>query len=219
MKNPLKEIKITQPFGVNPEMYKVYGMKGHNGLDFAAPINTEVYAAIDGHATSKQDKNGYGNHIIQINKEYAVCYAHLFESKVPQGAFVKTGQLIGYTGNTGNSTGPHLHFGVRELDPEGNIEDYNNGFWGWKDPIPYFEPEAEAKLLIARIYNQFSGQILKPKAALVIIPDDHGKVYLIKNGQKHEAKGKEKIIEAILGVVSMGVSKSDISKIPEGKIL
>ena len=219
MKNPLKEINITQAFGANPDKYKVYGMKGHNGLDFRASIGTPVFAAHDGEIKTKVDDTGYGKHAIVANKEFVTCYAHLERfAAVPQSK-VQAGDLIGFTGNTGNSTGPHLHFGVRELDMEGNIRDYDNGYWGWKNPIPYFEPEAEANSLIGRIFSIFKQQQIEPKAALAIIPDDHGRVYLIKNGEKREAKDTGKIIEAILAVNSVGISQSDISKIKTGRNL
>lgn len=217
MKNPLKQIKITQLFGANPDMYKRYGMKGHNGLDFRATVGTPVYAAHDGALDNIDTSSGYGKHILIKNKEYVTCYAHLSNFKEQTNPNVITGDLIGYTGNTGNSTGPHLHFGVRQLDINGNIKDYDNGYWGWQNPLPYFEPEAEAKSLINRIFNIFSAHIAKPKGALAIIPDDHGKLYLIINGEKHEAVGKDKIIEAMLVLLAVGVSKSDISKIPTGE--
>lgn len=216
MKKPLKDITITQHFGERPEYYKKYGMKGHNGLDFRAAEGTSVFAAIDGKIEIVRDTQGYGLHILQKNKEYAVIYAHLSEIAAPQDGTVKAGTLIGFTGNTGESTGPHLHFGVRILDQVGNIENYNNGFWGWVNPIPLLGPEEEARGILERIFELFKVKCQQPSTALVIVPDDYGKVYLIKGNEKREAVGKEKIIEAILATLSIGVSKSDISKITSG---
>ena len=216
MKKPLKHIRITQHFGENHAMYKVYGMKGHNGLDFGAETDTEVYATIDGEIDNIPDKSGYGMHVVQVNNEYAVIYAHLSKFEAPQGSEVNAGTLIGRIGMTGNTTGPHLHFGVRILDKEGNIENYDNGYWGWVDPIPLLEPEEEAKSILNKIFELFKVRCSNPAAALIIIPDDYGRVYLVKNNEKRLAEGKDKIIEAILATLSVGVSKSDASKIRTG---
>jgi len=87
----------------------------HGGMDFTAETGTEVYATGDGRVVKRQsDAWGYGNHII-INHGhgYTTVYAHLSRFAVSNGAKVKRGQLIGYVGSTGRSTGPHLHYEVR----------------------------------------------------------------------------------------------------------
>ena len=89
--------------------------KPHFGLDFVAPRGTKIYTTGNGIVTlSKYSRKGYGNEII-INHSfgYSTRYAHLDEIYVKEGEKVKRGQLIGTLGNTGRSTGPHLHYEIR----------------------------------------------------------------------------------------------------------
>ena len=87
----------------------------HGGMDFTAETGTEVYATGDGRVVKRQsDAWGYGNHlIVNHGHGYTTVYAHLSRFAVSNGAKVKRGQLIGYVGSTGRSTGPHLHYEVR----------------------------------------------------------------------------------------------------------
>jgi len=90
----------------------------HGGMDFTAEVGTEVYATGDGVvAKLLSERWSYGNHII-INHGYGytTVYAHLSRFAVKPGTKVKRGQLIGYVGSTGRSTGPHLHYEVRKND-------------------------------------------------------------------------------------------------------
>lgn len=97
----------TDPF------YKI--KKFHEGLDFSAPVGTEVYASGDGVVTRiERLRGGYGNYvIIDHGFSYETLYAHLSKFEVKRGQKVKRGQVIGYVGNTGKSTAPHLHYEVR----------------------------------------------------------------------------------------------------------
>ena len=93
----------------------VYGtVKMHEGMDFACDVGTPVYATGDGKVTSAKWHSGYGN-VIEISHGfgYTTRYAHLSGFKISAGQDVKRGDLIGYAGNTGKSTGPHLHYEVR----------------------------------------------------------------------------------------------------------
>lgn len=109
--------RITQHFG---EISNLYRGKGHNGLDVGVPVGTPVYAAADGTvmAADNNDQSGwrkyqYGKHIlIRHADNLATLYGHLSRYIVSPGQAVVKGQLIGYSGNTGYSTGAHLHFGV-----------------------------------------------------------------------------------------------------------
>jgi len=109
--------RITQHQG---EVSYLYRGKPHNGLDIGAPLGTPVYAADDGvvEAVDNNDKNFYRKYqygkyvLIKHNNNLATLYAHLSRYTVGKGANVRKGDLIGYSGNTGYSTGPHLHFGV-----------------------------------------------------------------------------------------------------------
>lgn len=87
----------------------------HEGLDFSAPIGTEVYATGDGVVTIAQSSTiGYGRHIkIDHGFGYVTVYAHMDKFNAKQGQKVKRGDVIGFVGNSGKSTGPHLHYEVR----------------------------------------------------------------------------------------------------------
>ncbi|MBI4993625.1 peptidoglycan DD-metalloendopeptidase family protein [Candidatus Wolfebacteria bacterium] len=120
---PIKLIKdggigrITQHQG---EVSYLYKGKPHNGLDIGAPIGTPVYAAEDGkvEAVDNNDRSyyrkyQYGKYVfIKHNNNMSTLYAHLSKQVARVGDIVKRGDLIGYSGNTGYSTGAHLHFGV-----------------------------------------------------------------------------------------------------------
>ncbi|MAQ32253.1 MAG: peptidase M23 [Flavobacteriales bacterium] len=91
--------------------------KFHYGMDFAAPIGTPVYATGDGFVEKikkSRSKKDYGNYIlIDHGYDYQSFYAHLDKILISKGKKVKRGDLIGYVGNTGKSTAPHLHYEVR----------------------------------------------------------------------------------------------------------
>lgn len=119
---PLSKINITQYFG-NTDFAKshaaVYNGKGHNGIDLAASVGTPILAAADGTVTGIGDTDktcpnaSYGKWVlIKHNNGLATLYAHLSLIGVSEGQSVKRGQTISYSGNTGYSTGPHLHFTV-----------------------------------------------------------------------------------------------------------
>lgn len=114
--------RIASGFGyrIDP-IYKT--MKLHAGLDFAAPQGTPIYATADGTVTTAGNTgNGYGNHVV-INHGYGyeTLYGHMVKVKVRSGEKVKRGQVIGWVGSTGKSTGPHCHYEVhkngQKLDP------------------------------------------------------------------------------------------------------
>lgn len=139
--------RVSQLFGKRPDVYSKFGMKGHNGLDYGIPTGTPIYAATDG-VVKVMDSGvgGYGLHIKQRNP-YKACecvYGHLSKMNVSSGARVNMGDLIGWSGNTGFSSGPHLHFGYRFLKPSKNddvftwsVLEYDNGFYGYIDPIDF----------------------------------------------------------------------------------
>lgn len=87
---------------------------GHHGLDYGVPVGTPIRTSIPGKVTyAGWNNQGYGNLVIVENGPYQTYYAHLSEIPVSVGDTVSTGQVIGLSGNTGNSTGPHLHYEVR----------------------------------------------------------------------------------------------------------
>jgi murein DD-endopeptidase MepM/ murein hydrolase activator NlpD len=93
-------------------IYKTYKM--HTGIDFTAPTGTPIYATGNGRVVAPTDGgHGYGNHVvIDHGYGYKSLYGHMYKSKVRIGQRVKRGELIGYVGNTGLSSGPHLHYEV-----------------------------------------------------------------------------------------------------------
>lgn len=114
--------RVASGFGfrIDP-VYKT--VKMHAGLDFAAPQGTPIYATANGTISlSGNTGNGYGNHVI-INHGYGyeTLYGHMVRVKLRPGQRVKRGEIIGWVGSTGKSTGPHLHYEVhkngRALDP------------------------------------------------------------------------------------------------------
>lgn len=114
--------RIASGFGyrIDP-IYKT--VKLHAGLDFAAPQGTPIYATADGVVkTSGFSDGGYGNYVV-INHGYGyeTLYGHMVRIKARRGQRVKRGEIVGYVGTTGKSTGPHLHYEVhkngQKLDP------------------------------------------------------------------------------------------------------
>lgn len=96
----------------------------HKGVDFATPVGTPVQAVFSGSVhragweNDKDPKHGFGLRVMQRVKiddeEYWIFYAHLNEVKVKEGDAIEVGQIVGMSGNTGRSTGPHLHVGCRK---------------------------------------------------------------------------------------------------------
>ena len=95
---------------------------GHNGLDFGVPVGTDVQATMGGKVIyAGWNNQGYGNLVIVENGPYRTYFAHLSQIPVKMGETVSAGSVVGISGNTGNSTGPHLHYEVRRdqavIDP------------------------------------------------------------------------------------------------------
>lgn len=137
---PLVNGIVTQGFGENPHLYKQFGLPGHNGIDFYVPIGTPVRAAADGKVIAVgDDPQGYGLYVKIQHNNFQTLYAHLSINRaVMIGQMVKTGDVIGLSGSTGYSTGPHLHFELRT--PATPIPGFKSGA---RDPAPYLE-EANA---------------------------------------------------------------------------
>lgn len=107
--------RIASHFGYRTDpFYKI--KKFHEGIDFTAPVGTEVHATGDGVVVSvERSRVGFGNHIvIDHDFNYQTLYAHLSKFNVRRGEKVRRGQVIGFVGNTGRSTAPHLHYEVHK---------------------------------------------------------------------------------------------------------
>ena len=123
LRTPVDGARVSSRFGMRKHPILGYS-KMHRGVDFAAPSGTPIYAAGDG-TIEKIGRNGtYGKYIrIKHNGKLQTAYAHMrrFARGLKRGQFVEQGQVIGYVGSTGRSTGPHLHYeiliGGQQVDP------------------------------------------------------------------------------------------------------
>jgi len=114
MKTPIDGAKLSSSFGMRKHPILGYN-KLHKGVDFAAPKGTPIFAAGNGTIDFVGRNGGYGKYIlIRHNSSYKTAYAHLnnFSKNIYKGARVNQGDIIGYVGTTGKSTGPHLHYEV-----------------------------------------------------------------------------------------------------------
>lgn len=159
---PVSPVSINQPFGNVMAVYTAMGLKGHNGIDFMTYHGQPIYAAHDGDAYWESDGASGMGVVICSNQTYdyngqqvklKTIYWHMcdpvkepkFKSPIYSNDIipVKRGDLIGYSDNTGISTGDHLHFGLKpgyagEPDALFMKLEPNNGYNGAIDPKPYF---------------------------------------------------------------------------------
>lgn len=135
MRKPLNHIRITSHF-TNRRFHPVLKRwKAHLGTDFGARRGTPILAAAEGKVIFSGWKGGYGKVIkIQHKDKYVTLYAHQSRLKAKKGQYVSAGQIIGFVGSTGRSTGPHLHFGVykngRAINPMRMVKFSTGGLTG-----------------------------------------------------------------------------------------
>lgn len=152
---PLSQVYITSRFSQarkHPVLKKV--IRHHFGIDLRARVGTTVRSAGSGKVVSAGNKGGYGK-AIEISHEGGLrtLYAHLssIDKKIKVGSYVKQGQIIGKSGNTGISSGPHLHFGLyknnRPLNPLGSIKTTRSELKG-KDKATYLVYAQKQKALL-----------------------------------------------------------------------
>jgi murein DD-endopeptidase MepM/ murein hydrolase activator NlpD len=111
MGSPIVGGKITTPYGKKGKMWS----KGyHTGVDYACKVGTDIVAVADGKIENATWGASYGTQLVQKVQGGWVIYAHLSKNLVKAGDVVKKGQHIAESGNTGNSSGPHLHFEMRD---------------------------------------------------------------------------------------------------------
>jgi murein DD-endopeptidase MepM/ murein hydrolase activator NlpD len=127
MRTPVDGARISSGYGLRRHPVLGYS-KMHKGVDFAAPTGTPIYAAADGVVERVGPWGAYGNYMrIRHDGKYATAYAHIsrFAKGMKNGKRVKQGQIIAYVGNTGRSTGPHLHYEVlvsgKQINPNSVI--------------------------------------------------------------------------------------------------
>jgi murein DD-endopeptidase MepM/ murein hydrolase activator NlpD len=137
---PKNNNNISQYFGENGNIYSRFGLRGHNGLDFAVPKGTKILAMVDGYVwRTGKDKDGYGIYVGTFtdlgNRKMDIVYAHMEKANVVLNQKFKAGDVLGFVDSTGFSTGNHLHLGIRFWQNNA-IVNYNNGFLGYLDPYP-----------------------------------------------------------------------------------
>jgi murein DD-endopeptidase MepM/ murein hydrolase activator NlpD len=133
-----KSFPMRQAWGTNPDFYKQFKydgvlLRGHNGLDFGIPVGAAMLAVDDGEVIRADfDPGGFGNFVLMDHGWGESLYAHLDRVDVRVKQLVLEGEQVGLSGNTGISTGPHLHFSIR-------IHPYErrDGWGGFCDPTPF----------------------------------------------------------------------------------
>jgi len=110
---PVDGVKLTSDYGMRWHPF-LGGRRQHKGVDLAAPIGTPIHAAADGMVERADWFSGYGLYVaIEHGGEIETRYGHMSRLNVAAGQMVHKGDIIGYVGTTGRSTGPHLHYEVR----------------------------------------------------------------------------------------------------------
>ena len=128
---PIRGAPVTSLFGMrfHPILHIT---RLHAGIDFGAPVGSQVRASADGVVDSAGEARGYGSRVVLKHGGYETTYNHLSEIRVAVGAKVRQGEIIALSGNSGLSTGPHLHFEYRvNGDPQ--------------DPMPHMGKEVQAR--------------------------------------------------------------------------
>lgn len=143
---PLEGARLTSEYGMRTHPV-LGGRRKHKGIDLAAPTGTPVYATADGMVGRAEWFSSYGLFVeIDHGAGLDTRYAHMSRLAVAEGEWVKKGDIIGYVGSTGRSTGPHLHYEVRIAGVAVN-------------PIPYMvESPVQQRLAELEMASQEGGQ-------------------------------------------------------------
>jgi murein DD-endopeptidase MepM/ murein hydrolase activator NlpD len=154
---PLNSRRITSKFGyrIHP-IYK--NRRFHHGVDFGGKIGMPIKATADGIVEFADFDKGYGNLVVlSHNYGFKTAYGHMLKNlKVKKGDFVKKGDLIGYLGNTGLSTGPHLHYEVKYIKNVLNPIDFLNFDIKHFDSLFYAQDRVAWDSLVRAIMNDYS---------------------------------------------------------------
>jgi murein DD-endopeptidase MepM/ murein hydrolase activator NlpD len=101
----------------------------HTGVDFPATQGTPVYTTVAGKVVWADENGPWGNLVVVENNGYQIYLAHLETISVSEGQILQYGETVGEVGSTGNSTGPHLHYGIKRRTEGGQV---------WLDPVAFF---------------------------------------------------------------------------------
>jgi murein DD-endopeptidase MepM/ murein hydrolase activator NlpD len=158
MGKPLNHVRITSSFTYRRYHPILHRYKAHLGTDFGARRGTPIIAVADGKVIFSGRMGGYGNVIkIEHKDGYVTLYAHQSRLKAKKDDIVEKGQVIGFVGSTGRSTGPHLHFGLykngRAIDPMTLVEFSSKGLLG-KNRDVFFKRKIRYKEIINKIFYE-----------------------------------------------------------------
>ena len=123
LRSPIKfQYRVSSRFNLRRKIAYYGRVKPHKGTDFAAKVGTPIMATANGKVTESRRKRGNGNYVkIRHNNTYSTQYLHMSRRKVKRGQYVKQGDIIGYVGMTGNTSGPHVCYRFwkngRQVDP------------------------------------------------------------------------------------------------------
>ena len=123
LRSPIKfQYRVSSRFNLRRKIAYYGRIKPHKGTDFAAKVGTPIMATANGKVTESRRKGGNGNYVkIRHNNTYSTQYLHMSRRKVKRGQYVKQGDIIGYVGMTGNTSGPHVCYRFwkngRQVDP------------------------------------------------------------------------------------------------------
>lgn len=216
MRKPFNgDFPLTQDFGnkffkivngVKIDVYAQYGLKGHNGLDYGLPTGTLIVAPHNGKVIETGDEGniGYGKYIKVENSKEGSVLAHLKEFRVVVGQNVDEGQAIALSDNTGNSTGPHLHWGYY-LFPRNR----QNGYAGFIDQLP----------LIQTASNIYKGYDLSNQESMKVAVDVLVRVQQGEFVDKPVYEAKVKELQECLNRPPKEIIKEVIKEIPVEKIV
>jgi murein DD-endopeptidase MepM/ murein hydrolase activator NlpD len=168
LRRPADQMRIIQPFGVNPEAYAAFGVQGHNGIDFDAADGELVVAVDEGEVVEVRfDPTGYGVTVKLSHRWGESRYAHGQLSTVPiefeLGHVVRQGDRIFLAGCTGCSTATHLHFALRTRNDAGAL-DYTNAFRAYEDPLAHLREALDLPPEPVRLSRRPPSQPVPPRS-------------------------------------------------------
>lgn len=178
------QLGMTPPAGVSPNayFYGYYGLKGHEGIDFATPSGTWLNVPFEkGQVLRVAYSPGYGNHAVIWDsvQRCAVWYCHMSSFSCSPGQILSRGTRVGKTGNTGSSTAPHLHVNFVETDGMANRINTGNGYGGnlnildrnlvsWGTPAPVLTPEQKIQKIKDLFTQALSGDQFRDKTKQIL---------------------------------------------------
>lgn len=151
---------ITQGFGQNPDIYSAWGFDGHNGIDFGVDEGTSIYAPHDGTASVHDDgTSGYGKYLVINDTNRRSILGHLSSIDVSDGQRIYQGDPVCKSGNSGQSTGPHLHWTYKILS-NGVVQNQSNGYDGAVDVTEFTRLWQDQDLHHDSTYTDFAREYL-----------------------------------------------------------